>query len=579
MRAVMRVFAILLMSLFATDMVWATEDVEDFSLDEASGSDPDAGTMSEDGSGSSDILNNVNSSSDLFGDAIPDVPITNSGKIANPSASPDSKSTAPPANSGKISPESGIRASIGDDFGVLQNASKSSAQPTGQQPANAGLSSPATPASNGVPQDPSASPQLEPANSVVAPQATLQGDGSVAPVKQADYLPAANQFGGVPPLPGTRRDMAPGEAPEVYDVEEGDTMFDVCNQLIDDGNYWPKLWSLNPGVSNPHFIYPGMKLAFYGGDSENPPYIEVVAEDEVVPVEKGEIKEAELVVEAEVISEGGRPGGSTVQVPPPPTNQPFSTMSDEAIDVVSASDISAEADVLDGFIFAGRRYGGDDVEYIVPAFVVSQEREPLAEVVSGLSGEVMFGNEKRILLRPEGDLGIGTYSILRPSGDVESLRSGDFVGYRYEFAGNVRVLRRTKTGLLEGVVFDSRTPIMEGDIAVNFIATKRSIPSSSSVGAVSSANSSVIGFEEPGKSVGGKGDLVFLEKTGVSVGGFYAIFKTEENREVKHSNDSDVSEDAGSVAVVRVVEVSGESALGYIVGATGEVRVGDSLSL
>jgi hypothetical protein len=40
-----------------------------------------------------------------------------------------------------------------------------------------------------------------------------------------------------------------------------------------------------------------------------------------------------------------------------------------------------------------------------------------------------------------------------------------------------------------------------------------------------------------------------------------------------------VSEDAGAVAVVRVVEVSGESALGYIVGATGEVRIGDSLSL
>jgi hypothetical protein len=63
------------------------------------------------------------------------------------------------------------------------------------------------------------------------------------------------------------------------------------------------------------------------------------------------------------------------------------------------------------------------------------------------------------------------------------------------------------------------------------------------------------------------------------VGGFYSIFQTEENRDIKHSTDTDVSEDAGAVAVVRVVEVSGESALGYIVGATGEVRVGDSLSL
>ena len=89
-----------------------------------------------------------------------------------------------------------------------------------------------------------------------------------------------NDFPGIFALPGIRRDLSPGEAPEVYTVEEGDTMYDICDQLIDDGSYWPKLWSLNTEVKNPHFIYPGMRLAFYAGDTENPPRIEVVSEDE-----------------------------------------------------------------------------------------------------------------------------------------------------------------------------------------------------------------------------------------------------------------------------------------------------------
>jgi hypothetical protein len=375
--------------------------------------------------------------------------------------------------------------------------------------------------------------------------------------------------------------MAPGEAPEFYAVEEGDTMFDVCSQLIDDGNYWPKLWSLNPEVRNPHFIYPGMKLAFYSGDSETPPFIEVVTEDEVVPVDKGEVQEAELVAEAEEVPVGGTEGLSASMVPAASsTNVPARAQSDEdPIAIVSKSDVNADSDSLDGFIFSGKTFNRDDIDFVVPAFVFDDEQEPLAEVFEGYQGQGAASNDQIALLKPEDDLGVGTYSVLRPAGDVSSLRSGDFVGYRYDFAGHIRVTRKTKAGLLEGVVFDARTPVRSGDIVVNFIATKRNIPSASTVGAVSTAKSSIIGFQDPDRSMGGQGDLVFLEKEGLSVGGYYAVFRTEENRPLAHTSDSDVAEDAGSIAVVRILEISGESALGYIAAGNSEVKVGDSLSL
>jgi hypothetical protein len=365
--------------------------------------------------------------------------------------------------------------------------------------------------------------------------------------------------------------MAPGEAPEMYDVEEGDTMFDVCSQLIDDGNYWPKLWSLNPDVRNPHFIYPGMKLAFYAGDEDNPPYIDVVTEDEVVPVEKGPIQEAELVTEVQPLPVTGTEGGS-VKVE-------RIVEDSQVVSVVGPGEIGADGDALDGFIFSGKPWTRDDVDFVIPAFFFSGEAQALGEVVGGPSGQGMIGDDKSVIISSDGELGVGTYSILRPSGDVESLRTSSFVGYRYEFAGNVRVTRKTKSGLLEGVVFDTRGGVQEGDIVVQFIATKRNIPSVSSIGPVTTADSSVIGFEDAGRFSGGRGDLVFLEKTGLSVGGYYSIFRTDENRDISHLQNSDARQDGGMVGVARVIEISGESALAYIVAGRGEVRVGDSLSL
>ena len=556
------------------------DDVDDFSLDAGGGEDGNDTTTSSGG----DVLNDLGGESNLFGDSIPNVPITNSGK---------SKLSDNPANPKLNSPV---------PTNSVQDKKQSAPNPTSQNSKSANAVNPAnvsappavkqpTPQAPQTVQAPNAPAPTEQAGETQAtsvnteagmsPQAPLSGDGSAAPVKQVEYLPSTNQFGGVPPLPGTRRDMAPGEAPEFYAVEEGDTMFDVCSQLIDDGNYWPKLWSLNPEVRNPHFIYPGMKLAFYSGDAETPPFIEVVTEDEVVPVEKGEVQEAELVAEAEEVPIGGKEGVSSAVVPvfsrsnvPPPIGK-----DDEPPAIVGASDVNADADSLDGFIFSGRIFNRDDVDFVVPAFVFDDEKEPLAEVLEGYQGQNIAGDDEVILLRPEDDLGVGTYSVLRPTGDVRSLRSGEFVGYRYDFAGHIRVTRKTKTGLLEGIVFDSRTPVKSGDIVVNFIATKRNIPSVSTVGAVSTAKSSVIGFQDPEKSMGGKGDLVFLEKEGLSVGGYYAIFRTEQNRSVTHASDDDVTEDAGSIAVVRVLEIDGQSALGYIATGNAEVKVGDSLSL
>ena len=125
--------------------------------------------------------------------------------------------------------------------------------PAGLAPSNTPVAASETPIPAPATSESTTTPPAAVAPPVSA-EAALTGDGSIAPV-DSNQSRGPNEFGGVAPLPGTLREMAVGEAPEIYSVEEGDTMYDVCNQLIDDGNFWPKLWSINPDVKNPHFIY------------------------------------------------------------------------------------------------------------------------------------------------------------------------------------------------------------------------------------------------------------------------------------------------------------------------------------
>ena len=42
-----------------------------------------------------------------------------------------------------------------------------------------------------------------------------------------------------------------------YIVQENDTLWDLSDQVFGDALFWPTLWSYNPQITNPHWIYPG----------------------------------------------------------------------------------------------------------------------------------------------------------------------------------------------------------------------------------------------------------------------------------------------------------------------------------
>ncbi len=49
----------------------------------------------------------------------------------------------------------------------------------------------------------------------------------------------------------------------IHVVVKGDTLWDICEGLYGNPWVWPKVWQLNPHITNPHWIYPGTELLVY----------------------------------------------------------------------------------------------------------------------------------------------------------------------------------------------------------------------------------------------------------------------------------------------------------------------------
>jgi hypothetical protein len=53
------------------------------------------------------------------------------------------------------------------------------------------------------------------------------------------------------------------EVQEDHTVIPGDNLWDLCARYLNNPWYWPRVWSYNPEITNPHWIFPGQQVRFY----------------------------------------------------------------------------------------------------------------------------------------------------------------------------------------------------------------------------------------------------------------------------------------------------------------------------
>jgi hypothetical protein len=56
-----------------------------------------------------------------------------------------------------------------------------------------------------------------------------------------------------------------GVVPDAYTVKRGDTLWGICDTFFQNPYQWPRIWSYNPQIQNPHWIYPGDEVKLHQG--------------------------------------------------------------------------------------------------------------------------------------------------------------------------------------------------------------------------------------------------------------------------------------------------------------------------
>jgi LysM domain len=134
------------------------------------------------------------------------------------------------------------------------------------------------------------------ASMLLLPSAALAQEGSLKSAKRAAQKAPADEGEEVPEVEGSAQVLPGDGATEAkpssgaqHTVEKGDTLWDLSQKYLGSPWYWPKVWSYNPEIANPHWIYPGNRVRFASGGDEVPTQVEVGE----APEEEGELLDDE----------------------------------------------------------------------------------------------------------------------------------------------------------------------------------------------------------------------------------------------------------------------------------------------
>jgi len=237
------------------------------------------------------------------------------------------------------------------------------------------------------------------------------------PGSAVDLTKAAEKLEGTAPEGGPGAagpEAAPGAAqpPDTYTVKPGDTLWDLSGRFLNNPWYWPKVWSYNPEITNPHWIYPGNVVRFFPSAEEAPTRVEPVA-----PVAAAEEEQVSAPRELEELSRGR-------------IDRPEQLGDDDAVAVVGPYKVghvpSRPAPI--------RR----------DSFMTRMQLEEAGRIVGAFEEKLILTHLDKIYARfkDRGAVRVGqTYAIYRSEGPIHHPKTGEPVGYKTLILGQARVTR------------------------------------------------------------------------------------------------------------------------------------------
>lgn len=195
------------------------------------------------------------------------------------------------------------------------------------------------------------------------------------------------------------------DPPNRYEVQQGDTLWSISRRFLETPWRWPEIWQQNPGIENPHLIYPGDVLVLTG-TTGGQPAVRVLRDRKITKLQP-EVR----VVERD----------DAIPTIPPNAIQPF-----------LSNPLVIEEDGLEHAAYVA---AGDEGSLVLGKYSVFFAR--------GVNGETSF------------------YNIFRPGKRLIHPVTGELLGLQAIHLGDARVLDKGDTARME--ITDSTREISLGD--------------------------------------------------------------------------------------------------------------------
>jgi len=335
-----------------------------------------------------------------------------------------------------------------------------------------------------------------------------------------------------------------------YTVKPGDTLWDLSGRFLNNPWYWPKVWSYNPEITNPHFIYPGNVVRLYPG-AENGP---------------GRLEPAQAPMAAEEDYEAPR-----------------------ELDDLSRADMKKPQDYGEGDDVAV--VGPYRIGYVAPkgtyarhdTFVTQRELEESGVIKSAFSDKLMLSLHDRayVTFKQPNQVKRGeVYTIYRTDRPVKHPVTGELFGYQSTIVGAGRVVAADdKAVTLE--ISGAFDPIERGDYVGpwndKIVRQVRRRPNTRDM------NGYIIAAKEDVLSEFGEHHVVFIDKgkaDGVEEGNVFSVKRSGDplgRTPNEIQNDPTLpDEDVGSLLVVDAQQTSSTA---LVVRSLRELYVGDRVEM
>jgi hypothetical protein len=379
------------------------------------------------------------------------------------------------------------------------------------------------------------------------------------------------------PVPDEKwQSMVGAKAAEAYKVQTGDTLWDLSETLFGDGSYWPKLWSENRSIENPHQILPRKQIRFLAGTIAQAPSIRIEEPDAPKPFYIGEVKEnltaeemagGAVIEDADVIGlrpeipePAQKPTAILKKIPPSfamPTSYAFGKKYDSTgFDAGVPKALRSPGSVtLNSFLSSEypRKLG-----FVKEIEVQEKTASILQSVFIELGRHVKVGDRLNVIVIKE---------------DVKD-SDGNYLGHLIDVDGSIEVTEVVdeNNGIYKAIVVDCVMPIM-----INAAVTDEALPraSFSFSGPRKNIKGKVVGGEYSEKrKILGTASVIYLNigsDSGVQEGDLLAV------QSIRQSSrpETELRDIGRPIGVVKLAKVSKTTSTALILNEIDAIRPGD----